>query len=313
MPYDPLMHFLQLSDWPADRLHSVLELSVRLKEQLRRTGRNDPILYGKTLAMVFEKPSLRTRVSFSVAMTQLGGAPMVLRQDEIGIDTREPAPDIARVLSGMCDGVMIRTFGQERVERLANFSSIPVINGLTDLSHPCQAMADVLTLKEHFGDIWGKTVTYVGDGNNVTRSLAIACGKFGMHLMVASPSGFELPEGDVVRLRAQLPGLSISQTPDVNAAVRQADCVYTDTWVSMGQEAEKAKRVKAFAGFCVDEQLMASAPDHAIVMHCLPAYRGLEISEGVLESARSLVFQQAENRLHVQKGIVAALLAPSCL
>ena len=304
-----LRHFTAIAEHSTDELRHMLDVSFRLKNQLKQTGRNDPVLAGKTLAMIFEKPSLRTRVSFAVGMTQLGGNGLLLRQEEVGLDTREPLRDVARVLSSMCDGIMARTFEHAKVTDLAKWSSVPVINGLTDYSHPCQAMADLMTLMEHFGrDLNGRTVAYVGDGNNVARSLSVACGKFGVRFVIAAPKGYELPPADVERIRAQLPGMGFVATNDPAEAVKSADAVYTDTWVSMGQEAEKAKRVKEFAGFRVDDDLMARAPKHAVVLHCLPAYRGLEISDQAMEGPQSLVFPQAENRLHFQKGLMAVLM-----
>ena len=303
-----MKHFISIAATPAEELRHVLDVSKRLKSQLKRTGRNDPILAGKTLAMIFEKPSLRTRVSFSVAMTQLGGLGLVLSRDEVGLGSREPAKDIARVLSGMCDGIMARTFSHEHVKELAQYATIPVINALTDYSHPCQAMSDMLTVEEHFGSLEGKTMVYIGDGNNVARSLSVACGKFGMRFILACPPAYELPADDMDRIMSQVPGMDFETTHDPSEAVREADIVYTDTWVSMGQEEEKAQRVREFAGFQIDEKLMSKAPKHSIVLHCLPAYRGLEISEGIMESSRSLVFPQAHNRLHFQKGLLAVLM-----
>src|SRR4051812_49122621 len=304
-----MKHFTAIAEYSTQELRHVLDVALRLKSQLKKTGRNDPILAGKTLAMIFEKPSLRTRVSFAVGMTQLGGAGLLLRQEEVGLDTREPLRDVARVLSSMCDGIMARTFEHAKVTGLAHHSTVPVINGLTDYSHPCQAMADLMTLTEHFGrDLRGRTLAYVGDGNNVARSLSVACGKFGVRFVIAAPRGYALPQADVERIVAQLPDLDFVATSDPVEAVRHADAVYTDTWVSMGQEADKARRLKDFAGFRVDEGLMAHAPKHAVVLHCLPAYRGLEISEAVLEGPQSLVFPQAENRLHFQKGLLAVLM-----
>lgn len=308
MNYDAEKHFLQVSDWPAEKIRELLAVSARLKTELREKGKNAPILERKTLAMIFEKPSLRTRASFAVGMTQLGGEGLLLRQDEVGLDTREPTEDVARVLSGMVDGIMIRTFGQDRVEKLAHYSTVPVINGLTDSSHPCQAMADVLTLQEHFGELGGRTLVFIGDGNNVAKSLAVACGKLGMRFMLAAPKGYSLSDEEIARLRGQVPGMKLEVTSDPVKAVKEADVVVTDTWVSMGQEAEKAQRLKDFEGFCVDEKLMGAAPGHAVVLHCLPAYRGYEISEGVLEDKRSLVFAEAHNRLHAQKGLLAMLM-----
>ena len=304
----PLKHFIAISDCTADELRHLLDVSRRLKKQHKETGRNDPVLAGQTLAMVFEKPSLRTRVSFAVAMTHLGGSGLVLRPDEVGIGTREPVQDVARVLSGMCDGIMARTFEHEKVTGLAKWATVPVINGLTDYSHPCQAMADLMTLEERFGNLAGRTLVFVGDGNNVARSLSVACGKFGMRFVLASPQSYQLPQEEADRIMSQVPDMDFEITDDPEEAVREADCVYTDTWVSMGQEAEKERRVKDFAGFQVNEKLMSLAPKHAVVLHCLPAYRGLEISEAVLEGPESLVFPQAENRLHFQKGLLAVLM-----
>ena len=303
-----MKHFLALADHSPDDLSHILDVAKKLKQQLKTTGRNDPLLAGKTLAMVFEKPSLRTRVSFSVAMSQLGGSPLLLRDDEVGLGKREPVRDVARVLAGMCDGIMARTFSHEAVLELAQWSSVPVINGLTDYNHPCQAMADILTLQEHFGDLAGRRMAFVGDGNNVARSLAVACAKFGLHFTIAAPEGYRLPPDDLQKLTATVPGFAVRETTDPADAVQNADVVVTDTWISMGQEEEKAARVNDFAGFCIDDALLAGALPHAVVLHCLPAYRGLEISESVFEGPRSLVFQEAENRLHAQKAILAVLM-----
>jgi ornithine carbamoyltransferase len=301
-------HFISIADHSTEELIHLLDVAKRLKKQLKETGRNDPILAGKTLAMVFEKPSLRTRVSFAVAMTQLGGYGLLLRQEEVGLGSREPVEDVARILSGMCDGIMARTFEHEKVTGLARWASVPVINGLTDYSHPCQAMADLMTLQEHFGSLDGRTLAFIGDGNNVARSLATACGKLGVKFILSSPAGYELPEEDVDRIMALLPAMDFELVRDPIEAVRGADAIYTDTWVSMGQEAEKARRVKDFAGYHIDERLMAAAPKHAVVLHCLPAYRGLEISAEVMEGPQSLIFPEAENRLHFQKGLLAVLM-----
>jgi len=289
-------------------LHEDIKIRNYLKEQLKQTGKNDPLLGHKMLAMIFEKPSLRTRVSFSVAMTQLGGTALMLRQEEVGLGHREPVKDVARVISSMCNGIMVRTFEQSKVEELAQWGSVPVVNGLTDLTHPCQAMADVMTLEEHFGNLKGRTIAFIGDGNNVARALAVACGKFGMRFILATPPAYALPRADVDRIMGQVPDLDFVTTNDPREAAAAADCLYTDTWVSMGQEAEKQQRIKEFAGFSIDESLLAVAPKHCVVMHCLPAYRGLEISDGAMEGKRSLVFPQAENRLHFQKGLLAVLL-----
>src|SRR5579862_3132628 len=202
-----MKHFITTADASVDWLKHLLDVSVRLKKQLKETGRNDPLLEGKTLAMIFEKPSLRTRVSFAVAMRQLGGEGLLLRQEEVGLGSREPVQDVARVLAGMCDGIMARTFEHQKVLDLAKWSSVPVINGLTDYSHPCQAMADLMTLQERFGDLEGRTLVFVGDGNNVARSLSIGCGKFGMRFVLASPSAYQLPQEDIDAVMQHLPDM----------------------------------------------------------------------------------------------------------
>jgi ornithine carbamoyltransferase len=301
-------HFISIADCTPDDLRHLLDVSAKLKKQYKTTKRNDPLLAGKTLALIFEKPSLRTRVSFAVAMTHLGGNGLLLRDEEVGLDTREPTPDVARVLSGMCDGIMARTFQHDKIVKLAKHATVPVINGLTDYSHPCQAMADLMTVQEHFGTLEDKTLAFIGDGNNVARSLATACGRLGVRFVIASPPGYQLDGAEVDRIMSQVPEMDFETTDDPIEAVRDADVLYTDTWVSMGQEAEKAKRLQDFAGFCIDEKLLAQAPKKSVVLHCLPAYRGLEISEGVMEGSRSLVFPQAENRLHFQKGLLAVLM-----
>ena len=300
--------FIAIADFPPEQLRHMLEVAKHLKKQLKETGRNDPILAGKTLAMIFEKPSLRTRVSFAAGMAQLGGTAMMLRGEEMGWGQREEIRDVARVIASMCDGIMARTFEHEKVVELAKWAKVPVVNGLTDYNHPCQAMADVLTIEEHFGKLDGLTMAFVGDGNNVTRSLAAACGKFAMRFILASPAGYELPQADIDRIMSHVPALDFVMMRDPVEAVREADVIVTDTWVSMGQEAEKARRVRDFSGFAVDDKLLAHAPKGAVVLHCLPAYRGYEISDAVMESPRALVFQEAENRLHAQKAILAVLM-----
>ena len=298
-----MTHFISIADCTVSELEHLLDVAAKLKKQLRSTGRNDPILAGKTLAMIFEKPSLRTHASFSVAMTQLGGAGMIFRSDEVGLERREPAKDVARVLSSMCDGIMARVFEHEKILNLAKWATVPVINGLTDYNHPCQAMTDLMTMREKLGDLKGRTLAYVGDGNNMARSLSIACGKLGVRFVLASPAGYELD-----RIMAGNPQMEFQTTNVPADAVREADVIYTDTWVSMGQEAEKERRTRDFAGFAVNEALLTAAPKHVIVMHCLPAYRGLEISDAVMEGPQSVIFDQAENRLHFQKGLLAVLL-----
>jgi ornithine carbamoyltransferase len=303
-----MKHFISISEHSPEELRHTLDVAQKLKRQYKDAGRNEPLLAGKTLAMIFEKPSLRTRVSFAVAMTHLGGVGLLLRDEEVGLGTREAVQDVARVISRMCDGIMARVFDQETLTTLAKWSRVPVINGLSDLSHPCQAMADLMTIEEHFGSLDGRTVVYVGDGNNVARSLAVGCGKLGLRFVLASPPAYALEARDVDRIMAQVPEMDFEMVHDPAEAVRSADVIYTDTWVSMGQEAEKAQRIRDFVGFQIDEALLKHAPTHAAVMHCLPAYRGLEISANVLESERSIVFEQAENRLHFQKGLLAVLM-----
>ena len=301
-------HFVSIASHSTEFLTAALDAAARLKSQLRVTGRNEAIFAGKTAALIFEKPSLRTKVSFAQAMHQCGGNAIVLTGDEIGLGTREPARDVARVLSGMCDVIVARTFEHGKVLDLAAHASVPVINALTDYSHPCQAMSDMLTLREHFGKLAGLTLAYIGDGNNVARSLAVACGKLGVRFICATPGAYALPEDDMDRIMAQVPGVDFETTRDPLEAVAAADAVYTDTWTSMGLEAEKQKRIDDFKGFQISAKLMAKAPKHAVILHCLPAYRELEITDEMMESPRSLIFPQAENRLHLQKGLIACLL-----
>jgi ornithine carbamoyltransferase len=304
-----MKHFLSIAETDLDELNHILDLSLALRAQRDRGEANPPCLAGKTLAMIFEKKSLRTRVSFQQAMYELGGNAINLARDEIGLGVRESAADVIRVLSGMVQGVCARVFEHAKLIELAQHSSVPIINALSDDSHPCQALADVMTIIDEFGrDVSGKTVAFIGDGNNVARSLATISGKLGMNFVLASPPGYELDAAFVDRIMSQVPSMNFELTHDAHQAVRYADAIYTDTWVSMGQEQEKAHRLKTFAGYCVDETLLAAAPKHAIVLHCLPAYRGLEIAESVMEGPASRVFPQAHNRLHAQKGLLAALL-----
>lgn len=300
--------FVSLADTPPERLRHFLDVSKALKKQLKETGHNDPLARGKVLACIFEKPSLRTRVSFETAMYHLGGNALYIAPTEIGLGTRESVPDVARVLSGMVDGIMARVFEHQKLKDLAAHASIPVINGLSDYSHPCQAMADLMTAEEHFGRLNGLTLAYVGDGNNVARSLMVACAKFGVHFRIASPPGYELEAELINRIMGQCPDLDFASAHDPREAVDGADVIYTDTWVSMGQEAEKAQRLPLFRPYQINAELLAAAPKHAIVMHCLPAYRGVEITDEVMDGPQSVIFQEAENRLHFQKGLLAVLL-----
>jgi ornithine carbamoyltransferase len=299
--------FLAITDCSKEELNELLTLSADLKA-LYKGGRRDLCLTGKVLAMLFEKTSLRTRVSFQVAMADLGGTAIYLKPEDIGIiGQREPAKDMARVFARYVDGIMARTFSHETIVELDRWAHVPVINALSDWSHPCQAMADLLTIREHCGRLKELKLAYIGDGNNVARSLAFACAKFEMQFICASPKGYELDSRSLNSANSILPGSAL-QTNDPIEAVQNAHVVYTDTWVSMGQETEKAKRVEDFQGFAVDETLLANAPKNAKIMHCLPAYRGYEISEGVMESENSIVFDQAENRLHFQRALLKYLM-----
>lgn len=301
--------FLSMDDLTAEEIRAVLERSSDLKRRLR-AGESALVLAGKTLAMIFEKPSLRTRVTFEVGMRQLGGYAIYLSPQDIQLGTRESTPDVARNLSRWVNGVMARTFAHRTVQDLAEYSTVPVINGLSDREHPCQILGDLLTIQEHARRLNGVRVTWVGDGNNVCHSLLLGGAKVGMHLAVATPPGYE-PANEIISrarsLAAKSEG-SISVGHDPNEAVRGVDIIYTDVWVSMGQEATRAQRLKAFAGFQVDSALLRAAGAQAKVMHCLPAHRGEEITDEVLDGPRSIVLDQAENRLHAQKGLLAMIL-----
>jgi ornithine carbamoyltransferase len=300
--------FISINDFSPEQLKELLAESSQLK-RLYKSGGRDLCLTGKTLAMLFEKPSLRTRISFEVAMTDLGGNAIYVRPEDIGgIRKQEPIKDIARVLSRYVDGIVLRTFEHSAVTELAAFAAAPVINALTDWSHPCQAMADALTISEHCGRIEGVKIAFIGDGNNVARSLAFASAKLGIKMVIASPARYEL-DADTINKANQVSAGSVQQINDPAAAVRDAEVIYTDTWVSMGQENEKQKRIADFAGFQVNAELLKSAPADAKIMHCLPAYRGLEITDEVAESANSIMFDQAENRLHFQRALLKKLMA----
>jgi ornithine carbamoyltransferase len=302
------LDFISIADTPQDTLQRFMDVAAVLKKQHKTTGRNDPIATGKVLAMIFEKPSLRTRVSFEVAMVHLGGHATYIAPSEIGLGKRESVADVARVLSGFCDGIMARVFEHDKLKGLAKYAAIPVINGLSDYSHPCQALADLMTAQEHFGKLRGLTLSYIGDGNNVARSLMVACARFGVRFRIASPPGYELEDGLVDRIMRQCPDLDFAKTSDPVSAVRGTDVIYTDTWVSMGQEEEKHQRLPIFTPYQINKELLAEAPPSAIVMHCLPAYRGVEITDEVIDGPQSVVFQEAENRLHFQKGLLAVLI-----
>jgi ornithine carbamoyltransferase len=303
-----MKHFVEIESCTSEQLKELLKESSKLKK-LYKSGKRDLCLVGKTLAMLFEKPSLRTRISFEVAMTDLGGHAIYVKPEDIGgIGKREPVKDIARVLSRYVHGIMARTFEHRTVTELAEFATVPVINALTDWSHPCQAMADVMTIAEHCGKLVGIKIAFVGDGNNVARSLAFACAKLEMKLIVASPKGYELDER-TIRVTNEISKGSVEQINNPLQAVAGADIVYTDTWVSMGQEAEKQKRIADFKGFQVNAELLKSASAKVKIMHCLPAYRGLEITDEAVESDNSIIFDQAENRLHFQRALLKKLMS----
>ena len=304
-----MKHFLSIKDCTKDQLLELLNISLELKK-LYKSGKRDLCLQGKILAMLFEKPSLRTRMSFQTAMINLGGQAIYVKtnEDAGGIGKREPVKDFARVLSGYVDCIMARTYAHDTVIGLAEWGTVPVINALTDHSHPCQAMADMLTAQEVFGALEGLTFAYIGDGNNVTRSLAYACASLGMKLTIASPDGYQLDQASIDDANSISAG-SVVQYIDPYEAVKEANVIYTDTWTSMGQEEEKQKRIKDFTGYQVDMKMLKSAPKDCRVMHCLPAYRGFEISDEVVECSQSVIFQEAENRLHFQRGLIKHLLA----
>ncbi len=301
--------FLAISDYPSQELQDLLDLAEELKAEWK-SGGNKPILQGKVLAMIFQKPSLRTRVSFDMAMRHLGGDALYLSPAEIGLGKRESIADVARVISGYVQAVMARVFAHEHVVELAKWSSIPVINGLSDYNHPCQAMADALTIQEEFGTLKGINVTYVGDGNNVAVSLMHVCAKLGANFTIANPEGYDMPAESTAEARkfAAESGSALAFLRDPHEAVKGAQVIYTDTWTSMGQEAEAARRAKVFPPYQVNAALVAEAAPEAIVMHCLPAHRGQEITDEVADGPHSRLFPQAHNRLHAQKAILARLL-----
>ncbi len=297
--------FLCLTDWSKADLDQLFALTGDLKARQKR-GEPHRLLEGKTLAMIFEKNSTRTRVSFEVGMHQLGGHALFLHSGTTQMGRGEPVRDTGRVMARYCDGIMIRTYSQQAVEELAKWSDAPVINGLTDLYHPCQLMADIFTVIEHKGSYRGLTFAWVGDGNNMANSWINAAAVLGFRLRIATPEGYR-PDSDVVARAEQL-GADLSFTDDPLEAADGADVLSTDVWASMGQEEEAEKRRRAFAGFQLDRRVLDAAAGDAIVLHCLPAHRGEEISDEVIESPQSVVFDEAENRLHAQKAIMATLM-----
>ena len=300
---------LSIHDLSIAEVEEILDLTKTLKAKLKR-GEEHHLLKGKTLGMVFQKSSTRTRVSFEVAMWQLGGMGLFLSSNDLQIGRGEPIKDTARVLSRYVDGVMIRTFSHEGLEELARYSSIPIINGLTDLMHPCQALTDIYTAHEFKGTLKGLKMAYIGDGNNMAHSLMHACAKVGMHISVATPVGYAPNSKIVAEARADgmLTGASVSLVTDPFEAAKDADVLYTDVWSSMGQEAEQMMRSRIFIDYQINSELLSVAKPDAIVMHCLPAHRGEEITDEVMEGPNSVIFDQAENRLHVQKAILTLLM-----
>ena len=299
-------HFLTISNITPSELQELLDYAIELK-----TRGWISLLKNKTMALLFEKPSLRTRVSFEVAMRQLGGQTIYLSPEEVGLGKRESIPDVARVLSRFVDVIVLRTFAQQNLEVLAEYSSVPVINALSDFEHPCQALADLLTIYEHKGKLKWLTVAYIGDGNNVARSLMLACAMMGLNFNIASPEGYTIDQAVLKKARtyAKTSGAKIVCTEDPRIAAKDVDVIYTDTWTSMGQEAEAAVRRKVFTNYQVNEKLLALTKNNSIIMHCLPAHHGEEVAVRILDSARSVVFDQAENRMHAQKALLAWIFA----
>jgi ornithine carbamoyltransferase len=301
--------FLRINDWAPEELVLVLDHADRLKARQRERVPH-LLLEGRTLGMIFQKPSTRTRVSFEVGISQLGGTGLYLAAGDLQLGRGETIKDTAVVLSRYLNGIMIRTFKQADVDELAEHAEIPVINGLTDEFHPCQALADVMTIRERLGGFEGVRVAYLGDGNNVCHSLMVACAKLGMSFVAATPAGYE-PSEEVVgwaRTAANVAGTSVELTDDPRAAASGADVLYTDVWTSMGQDEEREKRLADLAGYGIDQDMVALGSERAIVLHCLPAHYGEEIAEDVLYGASSAVWDQAENRLHAQKALMALVI-----
>lgn len=301
--------FIAITDYSAQEIQELLDLAVRLKKEYQAGG-NQPLLKGKVMAMIFQKPSLRTRVSFDMGMRHLSGDALYLSPNEIGLGKREAISDIARVLEGYVHILMARVFDHEHVVELARWASIPVINGLSDYNHPCQGMADALTIQEEFGALKGLNVTFIGDGNNVAVSLMHVCALLGANFTIAAPEGYDLKPAPLAlgqRIAAQT-GVTIRALRDPHEAVRGAHVIYTDTWTSMGQEEETKIREKVFPPYQVNARLVAEADPKAIVMHCLPAHRNQELTDEVADGPHSRIFPQAHNRLHAQKAIIARLM-----
>ena len=306
-----MKHFISLNDPTTQEILDLLDLADKLKADVK-AGKPHPVLKGKTLGMIFAKSSTRTRVSFEVGMVQLGGHALFLSSQDIQLGRGESIEDTAKVMSRYLDGIMIRTFAHQDVLDLARYGTIPIINGLTDLMHPCQVLADLQTIREHKGVLKGLKMAYLGDGNNMAVSLLHGAAKVGMDIAVATPAAYACDPSCVAEAQAAavLTGSKVTLTDDPRLAIEDADVVYTDTWVSMGQEAEKAAKVKLFGDYQVNSELMALAKPDAIFMHCLPAYRGFEVTSEVIDGPQSVIFDEAENRLHAQKAVLVRLLAP---
>lgn len=301
--------FINLEDFTSEELSALIDYTFELKSKVRNREEID-IMKNRTMVMYFSKPSLRTRLSFEIGMKKLGGDAFVLKQDEIILGQRESIEDSANVISRYCDLIMIRTFAHSDVEDFAKYSKVPVINALTDLSHPCQIMADLFTMKEHFGKLEGLTLTYIGDGNNVCNSLLTGCTSLGVNIKVGVPKGYE-PDAkttEIAKKIAKEKGCTVEITNDVKEAVSGSDVVYTDVWASMGQESEKEQRLNIFKGFTLTKELFSLANKGAIALHCLPAHKGEEISEEVFNMNAQYIYEEAENRMHAQMAIMSSIV-----
>lgn len=298
-----MRHFLDLLDWDGEQILALLKDAARMKKG-RTQGKEQRLKPRRVLGMIFEKPSLRTRVSFQTAMAHLGGASVFLSNHEVGLGQRETIADVARTVSQFVDALVLRTFHHATVTQFAEVAGCPVINGLSDYYHPCQALGDLLTIREVFGELKGKTVAFVGDGNNVARSLAIGCAKLGVRFILSAPKAYGFDRPFLQTLAATVRGGEVIEEPDPVRAVKNADVIYTDVWASMGQEGESKQRLRDFAAYQVNAALMKKAPAHAKFMHCLPAHRGEEVTDDVIDSSASVVFPQAGNRMHAQKALL---------
>jgi ornithine carbamoyltransferase len=301
-----MRHLLTLADLTTAEIERVFSIAEELKQKYEQ-GLREPLLPGRVMVLLFEKPSLRTRVSFEAGMAHLGGNAIFLGADS-GLGRRETIPDFARNLSKFADVIVLRTFAHQTVVEMAAHAAVPVVNGLSDFGHPCQALADLYTLREVTGKLAGHTLAWIGDANNVARSLALGCGKLGVRMTMATPEGYRFDEPSLAWIKQQAPGLELTVTADPAEAVREASVVYTDVWASMGQEKEQEVRKRDFAAYQINAALMRRAPREAVFMHCLPAHRGEEVTDEVIDGPQSVVFQQAANRMHAQKGVLAWLL-----